>query len=81
MSLALSNCVLIISLMQSVNRAQFFNITFLLLLFGAAAVLVFGTVIVSLTCIRLISQSFNGISSVFYKLLRYFNGTIISTSF
>ena len=78
MSLALSNCVLIISLMQSVNRAQFFNITFLLLLFGAAAVPVFGTVIVSL---RLISQSFNGISSVFYKLLRYFNGTIISTSF
>ena len=48
MSLALSICVLLISLMQIVNGAQFLNITFLLVLFtvaaGAAAVLL--TVIV-----------------------------------
>ena len=31
--------------------------------------------------IRLTSQLINGISSVLPKLLRYFNGTIISTSF
>ena len=31
--------------------------------------------------IRLISQLTNGISRVLQKLLRYFNGTIISTSF
>ena len=34
MCLALSNCVLFISLMQPVNGAQFFNTTFLLALFG-----------------------------------------------
>ena len=34
MSLALSTCVLSISLMQSVNEAQFLNITFLLILFA-----------------------------------------------
>ena len=32
--------------MQLINGAQFLNITFILLLSGAAAVLVFGTVIV-----------------------------------
>ena len=50
MSLALSTCVLSISLMQLVNGAPFLNITFLLVLFaaaGAAAVLL--TVIVPLT--------------------------------
>ena len=31
--------------------------------------------------IRLTSQLINGISSVLQKLLKYFNGTIISTSF
>ena len=31
--------------------------------------------------IKLISQLINGISRVLQKLLRYFNGTIISTSF
>ena len=36
MSLALSICVLFISLMQSVNRAQFLNTTSLSLLFGFA---------------------------------------------
>ena len=30
---------------------------------------------------RLISQSINCISRVLHKLLRYFNGTIVSTSF
>ena len=35
--------------MQSVNRAQFLNITFLFLLLGAAVYVVFGTVIVPLT--------------------------------
>ena len=35
-SLALSACVLFISLMQSVNGAQFLNMTFLLVLFAAA---------------------------------------------
>ena len=44
----------IISLMQSVNGAQFLNITFLFLLFGAVAVAiaVFGFVIVPLTCMH-----------------------------
>ena len=37
MSLALSTCVLSISLMQLVNGAQFLNITFLSPLFTAAA--------------------------------------------
>ena len=46
MSLALSTCVLFISLIQSVIRAQFLNITFLFLSFGTAVVaVVFGTVI------------------------------------
>ena len=36
MSLALSTCVLLISLMQLVNGAQFLNITFSLVLFAAA---------------------------------------------
>ena len=48
MSLALFICVLFISPMQSVNGAQFLIITFFLL-FGFAAVPVFGTVIVPLT--------------------------------
>ena len=50
MSLALSTCVFLISLMQIVNGAQFLNITFLPVLFavaGEAAVLL--TVIVPLT--------------------------------
>ena len=44
----------IVSLMQSVNGAQFLNITFLFLLFGAVAVAiaVFGFVIVPLTCMH-----------------------------
>ena len=36
MYLAISTCVLFISLMQSVNGAQFVNVTFLLVLFAAA---------------------------------------------
>ena len=36
MSLALSTCVLLISLMQIVNGAQFLNVTFLLALFAVA---------------------------------------------
>ena len=36
--------------MQLVNGAQFLNITFLFLLFGAAAVPLFGIAIVPLTC-------------------------------
>ena len=36
MSLALSICLLLISLIQLVNGAQFLNITFLLILFTAA---------------------------------------------
>ena len=50
MSLVLSTCVLLISLMQLVNGAQFLNITFLsvlLALASAGAVLL--TVIVPLT--------------------------------
>ena len=51
-SWASSTCVFFISLMQSLNRAQFSKITLLLVLFtGAAASAVFGTVIVGLTCI------------------------------
>ena len=46
MSLALSICKLFISLMQSVNGAQFLNATSLLL--GAAAGGLFGTVIIPL---------------------------------
>ena len=48
MSVALSICVLFISLMQSVSGAQFLNTTFLFPLFGVAAIPVFGTVIVLL---------------------------------
>ena len=36
MSLALPICVLLISIIQLVNGAQFLNITFLLVLFAAA---------------------------------------------
>ena len=36
MSLALSTCALLISLMQLVNGAQFLNITFLPVLFASA---------------------------------------------
>ena len=47
---ASSICVLFISVVQSVKRTQFFNITFLLVLFTAApATAVLGTVIVPLT--------------------------------
>ena len=51
MSLGLSTCVLLISLMQIVNGAKFLNITFLLVLFAAsaAAAAVLLTVIVPLT--------------------------------
>ena len=48
MSVVLSICVLFISLMQSVNGAQFLNTTFLFPLFGVATIPVFGTVIVLL---------------------------------
>ena len=49
MFLALSTCVLFISLMQSVNGAQILKITFLLPLFTAAdATVMFGFVIVPL---------------------------------
>ena len=51
MSLALSICLLFISLMQSVNDAQFLNTTSLFLLFGATTLLVFGTAIVPLTVV------------------------------
>ena len=49
-SWASSTCVLFISLMQLINGAQCLNITFLFLLFEAAAVLVFRIVIVPLKC-------------------------------
>ena len=49
MSLALSICVLLISLIQLVNGAQFLNITFLLLLFIASPAAVLLTLIVPLT--------------------------------
>ena len=37
MSLALSSCALLVSLMQLVNGPQFLNITFLLVLFASAS--------------------------------------------
>ena len=47
MSLGLSTCILLISLMQLLNGAQFLNITFLLVLFtSASAVAVLLTVTV-----------------------------------
>ena len=50
MSLAFSICVLLISLIQLVNGAQFLNITFILVLFAAApAAAVLVTLIVPLT--------------------------------
>ena len=50
MSLALPTCVLLISLMEIVNGAQFLNITFLLVLFASAsAAAVLLTAIVHLT--------------------------------
>ena len=49
MSLALSICVLLISLIQLVNGAQFSNITFLLVLFAAPAAAVLLAIIVPLT--------------------------------
>ena len=51
MSLALSICVLLISLIQLVNGAQFLNITFLSLLFTAAPAVLL-TLIVPLTRIH-----------------------------
>ena len=52
MFLALSTCVLFVSLMQSVNGAQFSNITFLLKLFAAAhSAALFALDIVPLTSI------------------------------
>ena len=52
MSLALSIYVLLISLIQLVNRAKFVNITFLLVLFAAApSVAVLLSLIVPLTTI------------------------------
>ena len=50
MSLALSACVLLISLMQLVNEVQFLNISVMLVLFASAsAAAVLLTVIVLLT--------------------------------
>ena len=37
--------------MQAVNGAQFLNVTFIFQLFGAAPILLFGIVIVPLTCV------------------------------
>ena len=57
MSLALLICILLVSLMQLVNGAQFLNITFSLVLFtvaSAAAVLL--TLIVPLDFVRLFSS-------------------------
>ena len=51
MSLALSMCVLFISLMQLLNGAQFLIILFFLLFAAASCAAVFGTVIISLTSI------------------------------
>ena len=48
MSLALSTCVLLMSLMQLVNGAQFLNISFLLFTSASAAAVLL-TVIVPLT--------------------------------
>ena len=50
MFLALFTRALFILLMQSVNGAQFLNITFLFVSFGVTAVSLFGIVIVPLTC-------------------------------
>ena len=50
-SLALSICVLFISLMQLVNGAQFLIIVFFLFYAPAQASTVFGTVIVALTSV------------------------------
>ena len=49
MSVALSICILLISLVQLVNGAQFLNITFLLVLFASASAAVLLTAIVPLT--------------------------------
>ena len=49
MYLALSTCILFISLMESVNGGQFLSIIFFLL-FGAATAPVFRIVVVPLTC-------------------------------
>ena len=51
MSLALSTCLLFISLMQLVNGVQFLIIKFFLLFGFAPSAAVFGTVIVALTSI------------------------------
>ena len=49
MSLALSVCVLFISLMQLVNEAQFLIIISFIMFAAAPAAALFGTVIVALT--------------------------------
>ena len=49
MPLVLRICVLFISLMQSVNGAQFLNTTSVPLVFAAGAAAMFGTVKVPLT--------------------------------
>ena len=57
--------------MQVINGAQFLNITFLFLLFGDAAVPVFVTVIVPLTCMyaSLQSHKFDLIIEVLLNLI------------
>ena len=57
MSLALSICVFLISLMQSVNGAQFLYTISLIPLFGEAAVPVFGNIIVPKTAMYASLQS------------------------
>ena len=58
MSLALSTCVLLISLMYLVNEAQFLNITFLLVLFASAS-----TSAVLLTVIVLFTRIYASLES------------------
>ena len=72
LSLALYNCVLFISLMQSVIGVQILNTTFLFVLFGVAAVTVFGIVIVPLTCFMHHISHINATSALNFK----FNWTI-----
>ena len=58
MSLSLSTCVLLISLMYLVNEAQFLNITFLLVLFASAS-----TSAVLLTVIVLFTRIYASLES------------------
>ena len=89
MPLALSTCIMFISLMQSVNGTDYSNITFLLPLFATVAVaVVFETDIVPLTSMHVWLQAYKldfnivvsnlSIGDISYKHISLFQPNLLS---